>query len=125
MGVFQKFKEGLKRTQEKLTREIKRIFTGSPKLTGESIEELEAALLGGDFGLAITNQIVAAVRKEYESQGRNGDTVFAIAKRELEACFIHTDNPGLIKPQNGDPVVVSLVGVNGVGKTTTAAKLSL
>lgn len=123
MGLFQKFKEGLKRTQEKLSQEIKRIFTGSPKLTGESIEELEAALLGGDFGLALTNQIVAAVCKEYETQGRSGETVFAIARRELESFF--PANPeGLRGIEQGIPVVVSLVGVNGVGKTTTAAKLA-
>ena len=57
MGLFQKFKEGLRKTQEQVSREIKRIFTGSPKLTLESIEELEAALLGGDFGVAVTSQI--------------------------------------------------------------------
>ena len=81
MGLFQKFKEGLRRTQEKVSREIKRIFTGSPKLTLESIEELEEALLGGDFGMALTTQIIAAVRREYEGQGRNGQSVLEIAQR--------------------------------------------
>ncbi len=123
MGLFQKFKEGLKRTQEKLTQEIKRIFTGSPKLTVENIEDLEAALLGGDFGVALTNQIVAAVRKEYETQGHSGASVFEIARRELISCFPDTSE-GLRGTEQGVPVVVSLVGVNGVGKTTTAAKLA-
>ncbi len=123
MGLFQKFKEGLRKTQEQVSREIKRIFTGSPKLTLESIEELEAALLGGDFGVAVTSQIIAAVRKEYEAQGRNGRSVLEIAQRELISCF-PSEIPGLHTHDSGDPVVVSMVGVNGVGKTTTAAKLA-
>lgn len=123
MGLFQKFKEGLRKTQEKVSREIKRIFTGSPKLTLESIEELEAALLGGDFGVAVTSQIIAAVRKEYETQGRNGQSVLEIAQRELISCF-PSESTGLQAYDSRGPVVVSMVGVNGVGKTTTAAKLA-
>ncbi len=123
MGLFQKFKEGLRKTQEKVSREIKRIFTGSPKLTLESIEELEAALLGGDFGVSVTSQIIAAVRKEYETQGRNGQSVLEIAQRELISCF-PSESQGLQRYDSKGPVVVSMVGVNGVGKTTTAAKLA-
>ncbi|MDI9400928.1 MAG: signal recognition particle-docking protein FtsY [Limisphaerales bacterium] len=124
MGLFQKFKEGLRRTQEKVSREIKRIFTGSPKLTLESIEELEEALLGGDFGMALTTQIIAAVRREYEGQGRNGQSVLEIAQRELVSCFPAEGGQGLREFSSNGPVVVSMVGVNGVGKTTTAAKLA-
>jgi len=123
MGLFQRFKEGLKKTQEKITHEIKRIFTGSPKLTLQSIEELEEVLLGSDFGLTMTNQIIAAVRNGYESQGHSGSTVIEIAKRELIASFSQTDI-GLKTASRELPVVISLVGVNGVGKTTTAAKLA-
>ncbi len=123
MGLFQKFKTGLKRTQEKLSQEIKRIFTGSPRLTTENIEELEAVLLGADFGITLANQIVAAVRKEYESQGKNGKSIFEIARNEIISCF-PLETKGLKASDSEYPVVVSLIGVNGVGKTTTAAKLA-
>src|SRR5215468_9004843 len=69
MGVFAKFKAGLQRTHNKLTHEIKRIVTRSPRLDAASLEELEAALIAADLGLEITGQIVEAVRKAYETQG--------------------------------------------------------
>ena len=62
MSLFEKFKAGLARTQSKLTHEIKRIVTRSPRLDANSLEELEAALLGADLGAAMTAQIVGAVR---------------------------------------------------------------
>jgi fused signal recognition particle receptor len=122
MGLFQRIKQGLQKTQARLTHEIKRIVTRSPKLTGDSLEELEAALLGADFGTALTMQIVEAVRKAYESQGRDAEGVLAIARREVEAALDGCD-PALRRRSDG-LTVVSLVGVNGTGKTTTSAKLA-
>lgn len=71
MGLFQKFKEGLQRRRRSCST-IKRSVTLSPKLTGSTLEELEAALLGADLGTAMTQQIIAAVKKAYETQGRSG-----------------------------------------------------
>ena len=122
MGLFQKFKEGLQKTQAKLFHEIKRIVTLSPKLTGSTVEELEAALLGADLGTAMTQQIITAAKKEFETQGRSGMAIFEIAQREVENS-LSSAACGLIKRPEG-VTVVSIVGVNGTGKTTTAAKLA-
>jgi fused signal recognition particle receptor len=122
MGLFDKFKAGLQKTHHRLVHEIRRIVTRSPRLTGESLEELEAALLGADLGVAMTDQIVRQVKRAYESQGQSAVDVFSIAEREVEqslgqtACDLRQAADGL--------TVVSLVGVNGTGKTTTAAKLA-
>ena len=122
MGLFQKFKEGLLKTHAKLTHEIKRIITRSPKLTGDSLEELEAALLGADLGTAMTTQIIGAVKKAYESQGKSGLDFFEIASREVELSL--SSNNGALHKQPHGVTVISIVGVNGTGKTTTAAKLA-
>src|SRR5208282_2903327 len=122
MGLFAKFKAGLQKTHGKLAHEIKRIVTRSPKLTGESLEELEQALIAADLGMAVTQQIVAAVKQAYESQGTTGHDVFAIARSEVEKN-LSSNKVDLIKAAHG-PTVVSIVGVNGTGKTTTAAKLA-
>jgi len=122
MGLFAKFKAGLQKTHSKLVHEIKRIVTRSPKLTGESLEELEAALIGADLGMAVTQQIMTAVKLAYESQGTAGLDVFAIARAEVERN-LSTNKPGLIVAPGG-LTVVSIVGVNGTGKTTTSAKLA-
>ena len=122
MGLFDKLKSGLQKTHGKLVHEIKRIVTGSPKLTGASLEELEAALLGADLGIATTQQIIAAVKKAYESQGGGGVDVFTIARSEVERSLA-TNQSALSQAAQG-PTVISIVGVNGTGKTTTSAKLS-
>jgi fused signal recognition particle receptor len=122
MGLFQKFKEGLLRTHHKLAHEIKRIVTSSPKLTAASLEELEAALIAADLGTAMTAQIIAAVKLAYETQGRAGLDVGSIARAEVERTLASAQ-AGLCKQASG-LTVVSIVGVNGTGKTTTAAKLA-
>ena len=122
MGLFAKIKAGLQKTASKLGHEIKRIVTGSPKLTGQSVEQLEHALLGADLGMAMTQQILAAVKKAYESQGSGGADVFAIATAEVERSLSSAN--AALRQQPGALTVVSIVGVNGTGKTTTSAKLA-
>lgn len=122
MGLFQKFKDGLFKSQAKLTHEIKRVATLSPKLDTASLEDLEAALLGSDFGMAMTGQIVGAVRKSYESQGRGGVDIFEVARREVTRTL--SSDQGVLRRQPEGLTVVSMVGVNGTGKTTTSAKLA-
>jgi fused signal recognition particle receptor len=122
MGFFDKIKAGLQKTQAKLVHEIKRIVTGSPKLTAGTIEELEAALIGADLGMPMTSQILAEVKKAYETQGGSGPDVFAIATREVEKS-LSTTKSSLAKSPSG-LTVVSVVGVNGTGKTTTSAKMA-
>lgn len=122
MGFFDKFRDGLKKTQDKLVHEIRRIVTFSPKLTETSLEELEMALIAADFGMDMSTQIVEAVRKSYESQGREGLDVLAVARTLLRQALSQADH-GLIRNAQG-LTVVSVVGVNGTGKTTTCAKLA-
>jgi len=122
MGLFSKFKAGLARTHAKLTHEIKRIVTRSPRLTAESLEEIEHALIAADLGMAMNTQIVAAVKKAYETQGAAGPDYLAIARAEIEKS-LSSNQPALLKAGHG-PTIVSIVGVNGTGKTTTSAKLA-
>jgi len=121
MGLFQKFKDGLQKTHNMIVHEVKRIVTLSPKLTVETLEELEAALLAADLGTAVTSQIVDAARKAFETQGRAGIEILDVASAEV-AKILSTAYAPLRK--DSGLTVVSLVGVNGTGKTTTAAKLA-
>ena len=122
MGFFAKIKAGLQKTQQKLVHELKRIVTLSPKLSSASLADIEAALMAADLGMAMTQQIVAAVKTAYETQGRGGDDVLTIARREVERAF--EGNAGELRQEAGAVTVVSIVGVNGTGKTTTTAKLA-
>ena len=122
MGLFSKFFSGLQKTQNNLSSELKRIISRSPKLTDDDVEDLEAVLLSSDIGFTVTEQIIEAVRKEYESSSGQTGNILEIAKSIVEKNLSHTDN-NLIKNDN-DLTVISLVGVNGAGKTTTAGKLA-
>ncbi len=122
MGLFAKFKAGLQKTHSKLAHEIRRILTRSPKLEADALEELEAALIGADLGLDMATQIIEAVKRAYETQGGAGLDVFAVAEREVETA-LSANRADLLRAPSG-PTVVSVVGVNGTGKTTTAAKLA-
>lgn len=122
MGLFQRFKQGLQKTQSRLVHEFRRVISRSPQLTADSVEELEAALLSADFGMRMTQQIIAAVKQAYETQGTANLDLVHVAQKEVEKTLAGENN-GLIRAAEG-PTVVSLVGVNGTGKTTTTAKLA-
>jgi fused signal recognition particle receptor len=122
MGLFDKFKAGLQKTHNRLTHEIKRIVTRSPKLDADALQELECALIGADLGMEMTTQIVAAVKKAYETQGTDGLDVLEVAEQAVEQSF--STNHAQLRNMPGSLTVVSIVGVNGTGKTTTAAKLA-
>jgi fused signal recognition particle receptor len=121
MGLFQRLKAGLQKTHGKLTHEIRRIVTRSPKLDAIALEELEATLLAADLGMPITSQIISAVRKTYETGGAAAD-VLGIARHEVASSFSNNHSALISNPAG--ITVVTIVGVNGTGKTTTAAKLA-
>lgn len=122
MGLFDRIKSGLQKTQTQLVHEIKRIVTRSPRLTEESLAELERALLAADLGVAMTAQIMAVVKKSYETQGGNGLDVIAVARNEIVKNF--NQSKGGLRKEPAGVTVVFMIGVNGTGKTTTAAKLA-
>jgi len=97
--------------------------TGCKIVYVETVEELEAALLAADLGTAMTDQIITQVRKSYETQGRSGSAIFDVAQAEIEKSL--QGNDPTLKKQPNAVTVISIVGVNGSGKTTTAAKLAV
>lgn len=122
MGFFDKLKSALTKATHSVAHEIKRIVTRSPRLTAESLEELEAALLRADLGVTTARDIMGAVKAGFESQGRAGIDFVGVAVREVERGLSGAD-PALRRRADG-LTVVSIVGVNGSGKTTSAAKLA-
>ena len=79
MGLFSKFFSGLQKTQSKLSGELKRIVSRSPKFTEDDAEELEAVLLASDMGFAVTEEIVDAVREKYQTGGGQAGDVLQVA----------------------------------------------
>ena len=119
-GLFQKFRDGLAKTHDKLIGEIKRIVTRAPRLDAESLDELEAALIASDIGIETTLRIVEEVRKA-SAETREVDVV-AIAQHIITEAL--SSQPATLRVAAHAPTVVVLLGVNGTGKTTSTAKLA-
>src|SRR5260370_41653475 len=81
---------------------------------------MEGGLVGAGLGVGVTNQILAAVKQSYETQGRGGLRLFEIARREGEHSLSSKD--GALRKQPAGLTVGSIVGVNRSGKTTTSAQ---
>ncbi|GIV23838.1 MAG: signal recognition particle-docking protein FtsY [Bacteroidia bacterium] len=112
--------KGLEKSRLSFWQRIKTIFTGRQSLDPESREEIEELLLSADVGPAVTEKILSALEKEVrENPLREGETLLD----RLKVLLIQlVDRP--FAPQEGYPYVILLVGVNGVGKTTTLARLA-
>lgn len=121
-GVFKKFKDGFSKTVSAISRTTHGLF-GGKKIDASSLEELEEALYTADFGVETTEEILEeiqrAYRKDPELKGQDAAEIgAAVLERVLEG------SEGKLGPVTGEnPTVVALIGVNGSGKTTTAAKL--
>ena len=113
MNLFQKFRDGLKKTSTKLAAEIKRIVTRAPKLDAEALDDLEAVLIASDIGIGTTTRIIDQTKAAAKQAGTAD--VFAIARAEIER-ELGVAAPQLIKAGTA-PTVILLAGVNGTGKT--------
>ncbi len=125
MGLFQKLRDGLAKTHNKLFADIRRIVTGAPKLDEDAVEELEAALVASDIGIEMAMKIVADIRKAMTENRELRDTdIFEIARQEIVKSLTNSAAAPALQQAAAPPTVVFLVGVNGTGKTTSTAKLA-
>ena len=120
MNLFQKFRDGLRKTHQKLSSEITRIVTRAPKLDAETLDELEAALIATDIGIDTATKIIELTRDASRETG--SADVFAIARGEIERELGVATRALAKSPE--PPTVILLAGVNGTGKTTSTAKLA-
>ncbi|MGL4653250.1 signal recognition particle-docking protein FtsY [Cetobacterium sp.] len=122
-SFFTSLKEKLFKSREGLFGTLKNIFTGKSIVDGEMYEELEDTLVQSDIGIEMTLKIVKDLKAEVKARGvKNPEEVYPVLKDVLEGYLI-TENTNLdIQP--GRMNVILIVGVNGVGKTTTIGKIA-
>jgi fused signal recognition particle receptor len=111
---------GLRKTRENFLARIRAAITGSAK-ADEIYEGLEEALIGADVGVEGSLKLVEAVRARLKNDARP-EVIRDALKEEIERVLLAAERP---PADSGDaPLVIMLAGVNGVGKTTTVAKLA-
>lgn len=121
MGLFDKIKKGLQKTGDAVTRSLDNVFAGFVSIDDELLEELEEALILADVGAVAAAKIVADVEKR--AQRQNITTALEL-RYVLKDTLLETmlDNEPL--DVSGKPAVILVIGVNGVGKTTSIGKLA-
>ena len=120
-GLFKKFKDGFAKTVAAISDQTAGIFFGK-RIDADSLDELEEALITADFGVETTAEILAEIKKAYTAdktlQGRQAAEIGAAVLQRVLAGAEGTLGAADVKPN-----VIAMIGVNGSGKTTTAAKL--
>lgn len=122
-GFFASLKEKLFRTREGLFGKIKNIFSGRTVIDEELYEELEDLLIQSDIGMDMTIKIVNALEKEVKARGiKDPAEIYSVLKEVMSRFLIDGDNK--LDIREGELNVILVVGVNGVGKTTTIGKIA-
>ncbi len=121
-GFFNKLKQGLSRSTQKLTESISTVFV-KRRLDDEALEELEELLISADLGTAVAARVIQGFRRSrFGTEVTDAEIKSALAD-EVSAILAPVAHP-LVIDRTRKPHVVLVVGVNGTGKTTTIGKLA-
>ncbi|TVQ65893.1 MAG: signal recognition particle-docking protein FtsY, partial [Oceanospirillales bacterium] len=122
--LFERIKSGLSRTKATLTNQLSDLFSSQSEIDDDLLEELETLLLMSDVGVEATTAIIQTLTEKVErKQIKDPDALKAALKAELTELLSASEEPLDLSDQ-GKPRVILVVGVNGVGKTTTIGKLA-
>jgi fused signal recognition particle receptor len=122
MGFFDKLKAGLEKTRKGFTEKIEQLVIGYAKIDDELLEDLEAILLTADVGVKTTTNLISQIRQAIKTKEINGpEDLRPFLENKISAIL--SDGSYELMQAATPPTVIMVVGVNGVGKTTTIGKL--
>lgn len=125
VGFFDRIRNGLVKTRDQFSSQVKNLFTANVKIDDELFEELEEILISADIGMDTTLAIVDSLRYEIkERKIKDSDQIYPLLE---EIMVRHLDRDNLNNDLNindNDLAIILVIGVNGVGKTTTIGKLA-
>ncbi|SIQ46112.1 signal recognition particle-docking protein FtsY [Marinobacterium stanieri] len=122
-GFFARIKNGLSRTKANLTEQLGDLFLGAKEIDDDLLEEIETTLLMADIGVEATTEIINRLTDRVErNQLKDADALKEALKEELGDLLGGVEHP--LRLPEKKPAVILMVGVNGVGKTTTIGKLA-
>lgn len=121
---FNKLKEGLSKTRDKIVNSITETVTGKAVIDELTLDQIEEILLGSDIGFDTTEKIIESVKRNLKSEkDRSGEKIIDLIKKEL-TDVLSVKNYDSKELSLNKPYIILIVGVNGVGKTTTIGKLA-
>ena len=118
---LEKIKKGLEKTKEKFVNKISETLTGKAKIDIETIESLEEILISADIGAETADIIIENLKKELKNDSdRSTENILNVLKNNLSEILID----GKFELSDKKPYVILIIGVNGVGKTTSIGKIA-
>lgn len=121
MGLFDKIKNGLKKTRDNVSAQITQMVNSFTKIDEELFEELEELLVMGDVGVETSTFITGELRKAVKEKGITDPSLIMGELKGIVSELLRGDDSLHISTK---PSVILVIGVNGVGKTTTIGKLA-
>ena len=123
-GIFARLKNGLSRTRSRISDGLAEIVLGEKAIDLDLLEEIESQLLSADIGIDATDQIIGNLKKQLgRKQLADPEQFMTALRQELTDILEPVDVPLIVKSE-AKPFVILMVGVNGVGKTTSIGKLA-
>ncbi|MGQ0334410.1 signal recognition particle-docking protein FtsY [Halomonas elongata] len=124
-GWFARIKDGLGKTRANLTDGLAGLFLGRKQIDDDLMEELETQLLMADVGIEATTEIIDRLTERVSRKElKDPEALFKALQEELASLLDGVTQPLELPPKGEGPFVILVVGVNGVGKTTTIGKLT-
>jgi fused signal recognition particle receptor len=122
-GLFDRMKQAVTRTRENLAERIEEVVSFSKEIDRNTLDDLEATLIGADLGSTTTQEVLGKLRERADrKQIKDVQELKRLLKEELLAILSKANSP--LQKVNGTPEVILVVGVNGTGKTTSIGKLA-
>lgn len=122
MGFFDKLKNGLKKTKDSFLGKVDTVLAGFGKIDEALFEELEEILITSDFGVQTTEVILQKLREEVKKRKLTEAVEIRALLQEILSGLLDLGDRGLNPEET--PIVITIIGVNGVGKTTSIGKIS-
>ena len=122
MGFFDKLKQGLSKTKDSINEKINDVFSNFRKVDEDFLEELEEALIMSDIGIETSTKIIDNLRNRIKKEKiEDEEQVKEALREEIEKILEISDNSLKLETK---PSVILVIGVNGVGKTTSIGKMA-
>ena len=123
-GFFSRLKSGLSRTRDNFSRGLSSLVLGNKTIDDELLEELETLLLTSDVGMEATQEIITNLTERLAKKQLKDSVALYDALKEDMLDLLEPSNQALEVDTSKAPFVILMVGINGVGKTTTIGKLA-